>query len=66
MKSSESIKAEILSSADFREVANMSRSTEWRLRQKGVLPPRVVVNGIVLGYSSSSVMSWIENHEEQL
>ncbi|EPN4987711.1 helix-turn-helix transcriptional regulator [Vibrio alginolyticus] len=52
----------IISRAKFRALTGISRTTEWRLSQKGILPELVVIDGIVLGYKHSSYMLWLESN----
>ena len=47
----------------FRGIADISRSTEWRLGREGDLPELIKVGGRVLGYSNNSVVQWIEEHK---
>ena len=52
----------IISRAKFRELTGISRSSEWRLRQKGKLPTVVEVNGRKLGYPESAYNAWIKQY----
>ena len=54
----------ILLRKEFRELTRISRTTEWRLEQKGLLPTAVVIDGRVLGYKKSSYMKWLEDNSE--
>lgn len=52
----------IIRRPEFRELAALSRTTEYRMSQRGELPKTVVVGGRVLGYLESSVNEWLTTH----
>ena len=52
----------LISRNQFRELTGISRTTEWRLSQEGVLPGAVVVNGRFLGYLESAYADWLKQH----
>ncbi|MFB9136373.1 helix-turn-helix transcriptional regulator [Vibrio olivae] len=49
----------IISRAEFRTLTGMSRTTEWKALNKGLLPDIVKLDNRILGYSLSSYMDWI-------
>lgn len=55
----------IISPQQFRNLTNMSRSKEFRLNGKKCLPPRVIIDGIVLGYRESDYLAWLETHTKE-
>jgi len=52
----------ILSRSEFRSLANISRTTEFRMNQAGTLPAAVVIAGRHLGYRLSDYESWLEKN----
>lgn len=50
----------IISRKEFRALIGVSRTTEWRMMQKGLLPTPFVVDDKVLGYTETSYHKWIE------
>lgn len=54
----------ILSRDEFRHLANISRTTEWRLKKLNDLPPEVVRGGKPKGYRYSDYIAWLEQHDK--
>lgn len=52
----------IITRSVFRELAGISRTTEWRALKKGLLPKVIKIENRVLGYSYSSYLKWIEKN----
>lgn len=52
----------IIKRSDFRDLAGISRTTEWRALKKGLLPKVIKIENRVLGYSYSSYLKWIEKN----
>ena len=51
----------IISRKEFRELTGLSRSSEWRLGNKGKLPPIVKMSeSWVLGYRYSDFVAWLD------
>lgn len=55
----------ILSPQQFRNLANISRATEYRWNAKNCLPPRVIINGYFLGYRESDFLTWLNENTKQ-
>lgn len=54
----------IISRKQFRELVHISRTTEYRLSLKQKLPPRVIVDGFVLGYRESDYHAWLDTFRQ--
>ena len=52
----------IISRAQFRELASLSRTREWRMQKEGSLPPLVKINGRTLGYRASAYSAWLKKN----
>ena len=52
----------IISRKKFRELTGISRTTEWRMLQAGLLPKVIKVNGKILGYKESDYKKWIKKN----
>lgn len=52
----------IISRAEFRSLTGISRTTEWRLSQKGLLPDCVIIDNVNLGYRESSYGIWLDKN----
>ncbi|WP_392340721.1 helix-turn-helix transcriptional regulator [Moritella marina] len=50
----------IISRVKFRELTGISRTTEWRLAQKNLLPKQLEISGRHMGYLESSYIAWLE------
>lgn len=51
----------IISRPEFRKVTGISRTREWDMARKGLLPPLVQVGeGNPLGYRASDVNAWLQ------
>ncbi|HCH1566060.1 TPA: hypothetical protein N2907_001684 [Vibrio parahaemolyticus] len=57
-----SITERIISRREFRNLTGISRTTEWRLAQKGKLPTSIVIDNVVLGYRESSYLTWLDSN----
>lgn len=54
----------IITRKEFRELTGISRTKEWRLGQKGLLPNTIEVNARILGYLESSYIEWLLKHSK--
>ena len=52
----------VLTRKEFQQLIGVSRVTEWRMVQEGLVPEAVVINGKILGYSVQSFLKWIKVH----
>lgn len=50
----------VISRVKFRELTGISRTTEWRLAQKKLLPKQLKISGRHMGYLESSYIAWLE------
>jgi len=50
----------VISRVKFRELTGISRTTEWRLAQKNLLPKQLEISGRHMGYLESSYIAWLE------
>lgn len=46
------------------ELIGISRTTEWRMAKKNLLPKRFVLNGKTLGYLESSYLEWLSKNNK--
>ena len=49
----------IISRPEFRELTGLSRTSEWRGRRDGKLPPVVRVGDRIIGYRESDYLKWL-------
>lgn len=49
----------IIKRNEFRELIGISKTTEWRMQQAGLLPKAVKVNNRILGYLESDYKEWL-------
>lgn len=52
----------IITRKEFRELTGLSRTSEWRKQQEGLLPPIVALNNKILGYRMSDYNEWLDNN----
>ncbi|EMK3272718.1 hypothetical protein V8036_002043 [Vibrio parahaemolyticus] len=52
----------IISRSEFRSLTGISRTTEWRLAQRGKLPVLVIIDNVALGYRESSYINWLDSN----
>tara|TARA_R110001583_G_scaffold100539_1_gene246575 strand:+ start:4549 stop:4761 length:213 start_codon:yes stop_codon:yes gene_type:complete len=52
----------VITRAEFRMLTNMSRSKEYRLSRKGLLPASFLLDGKVQGYPESDYNNWLKNN----
>ena len=52
----------LITREELRAYLNISKSTEWRMQQKGLLPKTVTVGGRILGYLLSAYLKWIKDN----
>ncbi len=50
----------IIPRAEFRELTGMSRTSEWDLSRRGMLPALVIIDGRKLGYLESAYREWLQ------
>lgn len=52
----------IIQRNEFRELTGISRTTEWRMLQAGVLPKVIKINNRILGYLESDYNDWLSKN----
>ncbi len=52
----------IISRKEFRELTGISRTSEWRMLQTGLLPKIITINNRILGYKESDYKKWIKRN----
>jgi len=52
----------VISRVNFRKLTGMSRTTEWRLAQKKLLPKELKISGKHMGYLESSYNNWLNEN----
>lgn len=52
----------IISRKEFRRLTSLSRTTEWRMLQNGLLPKTIVVGKRILGYLESDYQDWLKKN----
>ena len=52
----------IIQRDEFRELTGISRTTEWRMLQAGLLPKMIKINNRILGYLESDYQNWLRKN----
>jgi len=52
----------VITRAEFRKLTNISRSKEYRLSRKGLLPASFLLDGKVQGYPESDYKQWLKDN----
>ena len=52
----------IIQRNEFRELTGISRTSEWRMLQAGLLPKVIKVNNRILGYLESDYKDWLSRN----
>ncbi len=53
-------KIKLIRPAELAEMISVSRSTLWRMEQKGELPPRRQISKRCVGWFESDIIQWLQ------
>jgi predicted DNA-binding transcriptional regulator AlpA len=56
------IPEKVITRVEFRMLTNMSRSKEYRLSRKGLLPAPFLLDGKIQGYPESDYRNWLKKN----